>query len=65
MGFNSGFKGLNGKYVGSGQLTLASVGSGQLTLASLEEVSRLRERCERGSASNGDKLRKYDLACLT
>ena len=55
MGFNSGFKGLNGKYVGSGQLTLASV----------EEVSRLRERCERGSASNGDKLRKYDLACLT
>ena len=48
MGFNSGFKGLNGKYVSSGQRTLASV----------EGVSRVRERCECGSVSNGDKLIK-------
>jgi len=46
---------LNGKYVSSGQWILASV----------EEVGRVRERCECGSASNGDKLIKYDLVCLT
>jgi len=46
---------LNGIYVSSGQRTLASV----------EEVSCIRERCEWGSASDGDKLIKYDLVCLT
>jgi len=46
---------LNGKYVSSGQRTLAS----------FEGVSRVRERCECGSVSNGDKLIKYDLVCLT
>jgi len=46
---------LNGKYVSSGQRTLASV----------EEVSRVRERYECGSVSNSHKLIKYDLLCLT
>jgi hypothetical protein len=45
---------LNGKYVSSGRRTLASV----------EGISRVRERCEYGSVSNGDKLIKYDLVCL-
>ena len=39
---------LNGKYVSSVQRTLASG----------EGVSRVRERCGCGSASNGDKLIK-------
>ena len=42
---------VNGKYVSSGERKLASV----------EEVSRVRERCKCGSASNGDKLMKYNL----
>jgi hypothetical protein len=46
---------LNGKYISGGQRTLASV----------EGVSRIRERCECGSVSNGEKLIKYDLLCLT
>jgi len=39
---------LNGKYVSSGQRILASV----------EGVSRVREKCECGTVSNGDKLIK-------
>ena len=46
---------LNGKYVSSGQRTLASV----------EEVSRVRERYECGRVSNSHKLIKYDIVCLT
>jgi hypothetical protein len=46
---------LNGKYVSSGQRTLASV----------EGVSRVRDKCGCESASNGDKLIKYDFDCLT
>jgi hypothetical protein len=44
---------LNGKYVSSGQRTLASV----------EGVSRVRERCECGSDSNADKLIKENVTC--
>ena len=32
---------------------------------SVEGVSRVREKYECGSVSNGDKLIKYDLVCLT
>jgi len=46
-------------------LNLKYVSSGQRTLVVVEGVNCLRERCECGSVSNGYKLIKYDLVCLT
>jgi hypothetical protein len=55
-----------GRWGGMGRhLNGKQVSSGQRTLASIEVVSRVRERCVCGSVSNGDKLIKYDLVCLT